>query len=126
MALGAVLYGYWLNAPVLSVLSVREWRAMALAAAAIIGTMSALIRFDFRAAACSALAGQVIGGTWVVWKFPNDVRVSLVGAFEVHLEWFWRDLVLRTAIVAVSGHCTEYLIRLNSRNRQSDWGSELR
>ena len=105
-ALFAVPYKYWLTTPVLHYLSIGRWRLLAILVAAACGAALSLLRVSTPALSCGAMAGLLIGGTLAAWKAPNDVAISLNGAFASHLESFWREvLVLTTAATLVALAC---------------------
>lgn len=109
--LNAVLYRYWLVAPVLQFLSVRKWYLVAMVVAAATGCVMSLLRLPTLAVMSASAAGLLLGGTWAVWQAPNDIRISVIGAFESHLESFWRQIIILTVIATVSGLCFARLVR---------------
>lgn len=99
----AILYRCWLVAPVLHYLAIRHWRFLALVVAAATGSILSLLRLPLLILACAAAAGLLSGGTWAACQAPSDVPISLIGAFGAHLEAFWREAIMLTVIISVSG-----------------------
>jgi hypothetical protein len=110
-SLSAVLYHYWLVAPVLAYISANQWRVVAFAVAALIGCVAALLMLDALALACTSLVGLLLGGTWAGWHTRSDVHISLSTALKSHVESFWRDIVLLTIVVIVSRHYSTVLVK---------------
>lgn len=97
VVLFAILYRYWLVAPVLVVYTgADQWRLLASAVAAACGGTLSLLRVPILAVSCGAILGLLLGGTWVEWKAPNDVPVSVGAAFRSHLESFWGQTLMLT------------------------------
>lgn len=92
-AIFAVLYKYWLTTPVLQYMSIGRWRLLAVVIAAACGGGLSLLRFSTPALSCGAMAGLLLGGTWVAWTVPNDVPISVYHAFASHMESFWREVL---------------------------------
>ena len=107
----AVLYRYWLVTPVLQYLSVGKWRLVAIVVAAAIGCVMSLLRLSTLTLVCASVAGLLLGGTWAAWQAPNDVPISVTGAFASHLESFWRQLILLTVATTVGGFCCARLVK---------------
>ena len=101
----AALYRYWLVTPVLQYLSFRKWHLVAIVVAVAIGCVMSLLRLPTLALVCTSLAGLLLGGTWTAWHAPNDVPISVSGALESHLASFWRQTIIFTVTVTVSGFC---------------------
>jgi hypothetical protein len=95
----AVLYRYWLVTPVLQYLNISKWYLVAIIVAAATGCVMSLLRLPTLALVCASLAGLLLGGTWVAWQAPNDVPISVSGAFESHLEPFWRQIIILTSLL---------------------------
>jgi hypothetical protein len=110
----AVLYRYWLVTPVLQYLSIRKWCLVAIVVAAATGCVMSLLRLPTLALVCASVAGLLLGGTWAAWQAPNDVPVSVSGAFESHLESFWRLILILTATTTISGLCCARFLRSRS------------
>jgi len=96
VALFAILYRYWLLAPVLIYIGVGQWRLFATVVAAAIGGALSLLRVPISALSFGAMVGLLLGGTWVEWKAPNDVAISVTTAFRSHLESFWGQMLMLT------------------------------
>ncbi len=109
--LSAVLYRYWLVTPVLQYLSFRKWYLVAIVVAAATGCVMSLWRLPTLALVCASVAGLLSGGTWAAWQAPNDVPISVSGAFESHLESFWRQIIILTVTVTVSGFCCARFVK---------------
>jgi hypothetical protein len=107
----AVLYRYWLVTPVLQYLSIGRWRLVAIVVAAGIGCVMSLLRLPTLALSCASVAGLLLGGTWAAWQVPNDVPISVSGAFASHLESFWRQIIILTVATTVGGFCCARLIK---------------
>ena len=107
----AILYRYWLVTPVLQYLSIGKWYLVAIVVAAATGCVMSLLRLPTSALACASVAGLLLGGTWAAWQAPNDVPISVSGAFESHLESFWRQIIVLTVTVIVGGICCARLVR---------------
>jgi hypothetical protein len=90
----AVLYRYWLVTPVLQYLSFRKWLLVAILVAAATGCIMSLLKLPAIVLMPASLAGLLSGGTWAEWHFPNDVPVSVGGAFQSHLESFWSQILI--------------------------------
>lgn len=101
----AVLYRYWLVAPVLKYLSIDKWYLVAIIVAAASGCVLSLLRLPTLALVCASMTGLLLGGTWAAWYVPNDVPISMSGAFESHLESFWRQVIILTITITVGGSC---------------------
>lgn len=107
----AVLYRYWLVAPVLQYVSIGRWRFLAIVVVAGCGGVLALLRVPIVAVACGTMAGLLIGGTWAAWQVPHDLPMSVSHAFLSHLEPFWRTVILLTVVATVSGFCCSRFAR---------------
>jgi len=107
----AVLYRYWLVTPVLQYFSIGRWYLVALLVAAATGYVMSLLRLPTLAMVCASVAGLLLGGTWAAWQAPTDVPVSMSGAFESHLESFWRQIILLTFVTTVVGSCCARFVR---------------
>jgi hypothetical protein len=107
----AILYRYWLIAPVLQHVSIGQWRFLAVVVAAVCGVLLALLRVPMIALACGALAGLFLGGTWAAFQAPHDVLMTVRDAFLSHLEPFWPTVLLLTVTASVSGFCCSRLAR---------------
>jgi hypothetical protein len=107
----AVLYRYWLVTPVLQYLSIGKWRLVAIVVAAGIGCVMSLLRLPTLTLVCASAAGLLLGGTWAAWQAPNDVPISVSGAFASHLESFWRQVIILTVATTVGGFCSARLVK---------------
>jgi hypothetical protein len=116
----AVLYRYWLVTPVLQYLSIGEWYLVAIAVAAATGCVVSLLRLPTPALVCASVAGLLLGGTWVAWQTPNDVPISVSGAFESHLESFWRQITIMTFTITAGGICGARFLRDRSPQFRRD------
>lgn len=112
----AILYRYWLVAPVLQYVGIGRWRFLAIVVVAGCGGVSALLRVPIVAVACETMAGLLIGGTWAAFQGPHDVRMTVGDAFLSHLEPFWRNVILFTVVATVSGLCCSIV-----RSQVSRW-----
>ena len=101
----AILYRYWLVAPVLQYVSIGQWRFLAIVVAAACGCAWTLLRLPVLALACGWMVGLLVGGAWAAWQAPTDVPVSINTAFVSHLESLWRTVVTLTVTATVSGFC---------------------
>src|SRR5260370_9514553 len=95
----AVLYRYWLVTPVLQYLSIGKWHLVAMVVAAPTGCIMSLLRLTTPAMGCASLAGLLLGGTWAGWQAPNDVPISVSGAFKAPLGAFLRQKVIFTCTI---------------------------
>jgi hypothetical protein len=109
--LTAVLYRYWLVTPVLQYLSIGKWYLVAMVVAAAAGCVMSLLRLPTLALVCTSVAGLLLGGTWAAWQAPNDIPISVSGAFESHLESFWRQIIVLTVTTTVGGFCCARFVR---------------
>jgi hypothetical protein len=107
----AVLYRYWLVTPVLQYLSIGKWRIVAIVVAAGIGCVMSLLRLPTLTQVCAPVAGLLLGGTWAAWQAPNDVPISVSGAFASHLESFWHQIIILTVTASVGGFCYARLVK---------------
>jgi hypothetical protein len=107
----AVHYRYWLVTPVLHYMSIGKWYLVAMVVAAATGSVMSLLRLPILALVCASVAGLLLGGTWAAWQVPNDVPISVSGAFESHLKSFWRLLIILTATLTVGGFCCARILR---------------
>ena len=107
----AVLYRYWLVTPVLQYLSIGKWFVVAIMVAAATGYVMSLLRVPTLALACASVAGLLLGGTWAAWQAPSDIPISVSGAFESHLESFWRQIIILTVTITVGGFCCARFVR---------------
>lgn len=107
----AVLYRYWLVTPVLQHLSLRNWYLVAIVVAAAIGCAMSLLKLPTLALVSASVAGLLLGGTWAAWHIPSDVPISLSGAFQSHLETFWRQILILTATATIGGVCCARFLR---------------
>jgi hypothetical protein len=107
----AVLYRYWLVTPVLQYLSIGKWRLVAIVVAAGIGCVMSLLRLPTLTLVYASVAGLLLGGTWSAWQAPNDVPISVSGAFASHLESFWRQIIILTVATTVGGFCCSRLLK---------------
>ena len=105
----AILYNYWLTAPVLHYVSIGKWRLVAIVVGVGMGALWAL-RVHLLPLAIASLAGLLVGGTWAAWHAPNDVRVTFIGIIASHLRAFWHDVLILTIAVTVGGICRSRLI----------------
>jgi hypothetical protein len=81
---------------------------LALLVAAALGAGLWLLRAPVVAVSSGAMAGPLIGGTWAAWMAPHDVEISLFGAFVSHLEPFWKEVVVLTAVATFAAICCDY------------------
>ena len=107
----ALLYRYWLVTPVLQYVSIGKWYLVAIVVAAASGCAMSLLRLPALAWVCASTAGLLLGGTWAAWQAPNDVPISVSGAFGSHLESFWRQIIILTVTITVSGFCFARFVR---------------
>jgi hypothetical protein len=107
----SVLYRYWLVTPVLQYLSIGKWYLVAIVVAAVTGCGMSLLRLPTPALMCASVVGLLLGGTWAAWQAPNDVPISVSGAFESHLESFWRQIIILTVTITVSRICCARFVR---------------
>jgi hypothetical protein len=107
----AVLYRYWLVTPVLQYQSIHKWYLVAVVVAAAIGCIMSLLKLPTSAFVSASSVGLLLGGTWSAWHFPNDVPVSVGGAFQSYLESFWSQLLILTGTVTISGICSARFLR---------------
>ncbi len=107
----ALLYRYWLVTPVLQYVSIGKWYLVAIVVAAASGCAMSLLRLPALAWVCASMAGLLLGGTWAAWQAPNDVPISVSGAFGSHLESFWRQIIILTVTTTVSGFCFARFVR---------------
>jgi hypothetical protein len=107
----AVLYRYWLVTPALQYLSIRKWYVVAIVVAAATGCIMSLMKLPTPAFVSASVAGLLLGGTWAAWHFPNDVPMSVGGAFQSHLESFWRQALILTGTVTIGGICCARFLR---------------
>ncbi len=107
----AVLYRYWLVTPVLQHLSIGKWHLVAIVVAAATGCVMSFLRVRTLALVCASVTGLLLGGTWAAWRFPNDVAISVGGAFESHLESFWRQTIILTVTITVGELCCARFVR---------------
>src|SRR5580693_2857809 len=107
----AVLYRYLLVTPVLQYLRIGKWRLVAIVGAAGIGCVMSLLRLPTLTLLCVSVGGLLLGGTWAAWQAPNDVPISVSGAFASHLESFWRQIIILTMATAVGGFCCARLVK---------------
>jgi hypothetical protein len=110
----AVPYKFWLVAPVLQHMTIGGWRLFAVVVAASCGGALSLFRVPMPAITGGAVAGLLLGGTWAAWRIPNDVPVSVGGAFATHLKSFWGEVLILTAAAAASGCCCACFARRRS------------
>jgi hypothetical protein len=101
----AILYRYWLIAPVLHYLNVNQWRLIAIVVAAASGCVLSLFRLPMLPLASASLAGLLVGGTYAAWQAPSDARMSVIAAVGSHLQSFWREVTLLTVIITLSALC---------------------
>jgi len=116
-AIFAVVYRYWLLAPVLQRVSVSHWRLIAIVVAAMCGGGLSLLRVSMSALSCGTIAGLLFGGTWAELKAPNDIRVSVYDAFATHLESFWWEILILTFAASLAAFCCAYLVHRRARAR---------
>ena len=107
----ALLYRHWLVTPVLQYVSIGKWYLVAIVVAAASGCAMSLLRLPALAWVCASMAGLLLGGTWAAWQAPNDVPISVSGAFGSHLESFWRQIIILTVTTTVSGFCFARFVR---------------
>jgi len=107
----ALLYRYWLVTPVLQYVSIGKWYLVAIVVAAASGCAMSLLRLPALTWVCASMAGLLLGGTWAAWQAPNDVPISVSGAFGSHLESFWRQIIILTVTITVSGFCFARFVR---------------
>lgn len=77
-------------------MGVGQWRLFAIVVAAACGGTLYLLRVPISVVSCGTLVGLLLGGTWVEWRAPNDVAISVGAAFQSHLESFWRQMLMLT------------------------------
>ena len=107
----AILYRYWLVTPVLHYLSIGKWQFVAIIVAAATGCFMSLLRLSTLPVVCVSVASLLLGGTWAAWQVPNDVPISVSGAFASHLEFFWRHIIILTVAITVGEFCCARLVR---------------
>jgi hypothetical protein len=115
----AVLYRYWLTTPVLHYVSIGRWRILAVVVAAACGVVLSLLRVSTPSLSCGTMAGILVGGTWAAWKAPNDVPLSVYGAFASQLESFWREVLILTFTATFIGLCCAYFTKLRVSRQNS-------
>ena len=108
-ALFATLYKYWLTAPVLQFVSIGHWRVLAILVAMACGATLSLMGVATPTLSCGVAFGLLAAGTVAAWTAPNDVAVSLHGAFANHLESFWREILILIAAATLAALCCNYL-----------------
>jgi len=92
-------------------MSVGRWRLFAVVVAAACGGVLSLLRVSRSALSVGAMFGLLLGGTWAAWNFPNDVAISVYGAFASHLESFWRETLMLTFAATLAGFCCVYIAK---------------
>jgi hypothetical protein len=107
----AILYRYWLIAPILHYLTINQWRLVAIGMGVACGFSIALFKVPMPALLGASLAGLLIGGTFAAWRAPHDVPVSLVTAINSHLQSFWREVTLLTGAITLSAWCAARLTK---------------
>ena len=107
-AILAVLYMYWLTIPALHYVSIGNWRALAIVAAAVCGATLSMLRVSTPVLSCGAMGGFLLGGT-LVWKDHSDVMISVYAAFADHLAVFWREILILTLAATLASLCCNYL-----------------
>lgn len=118
-AIFAVLYRYWLTAPVLQYVTIGRWRSFAIVVAAACGSALSLLRVSTPALSCGAMAGLLLGGAWAAWKAPTDVPISAYAAFVSHLESFWREILLLTFAATLAALCCVYFRKRRANVREA-------
>lgn len=108
----AILYRYWLVAPVLQHVSIGRWRFLAIVVVAGCGGALALLKVPIVAVACGTVVGLLIGGTWAAWQVPHDLPMSVGHAFLSHLEPLWPTVLLLTVVATASGLCCSRGMRI--------------
>jgi hypothetical protein len=116
----AVLYRYWLVTPVLQYLSIGKRYLVGIAVAVATGSVMSLLRLPTPAFVYASVAGLLLGGTWAAWQAPNDVPISVSGAFESHLESFWRQIILMILTITAGGICGARFLRDHSSQVHPD------
>jgi len=111
----AILYRSWLVTPVLQYLSIGKWFLVATVVAAAIGCVMSLLRLPAPALMCASVTGLLLGGTWAAWRIPNDVQISISGAFVSHLKSFWPQMLILTVTIAAGGFCCGRFLRPHTR-----------
>jgi hypothetical protein len=110
----AILYRYWLIAPVLHYLTINQWRLAAIGVAVTCGFTFSLFKIPMPALPAASLAGLLIGGTFAAWRAPHDIPMSAITAINSHLQSFWREVALLTGVITLSAWC---VTRLTKRSR---------
>ena len=66
-----------------------------------------MLRVPISALSFGAMVGLLLGGTWVEWKAPNDVAISVSTAFRSNLDSFWRQMLMLTFAAALGATVTK-------------------
>jgi hypothetical protein len=109
-ALFAVPYNFWLTTPVLQDISIGYWRLLAVLVAAAFGLALSLMGMATPALSFGAIVGLLMGGSVAEWRAPHDVAISPYGAFAIHLESFWREVLILAAAATLAARFG-YLLR---------------
>jgi len=94
--LTSVIYRFWLTYPILRVITVGQWRILAILAAGILGAAAALVRLRSYVFVLAVAAGLSLGGAWAGLSAPRDVATSFLAEFALHLRIFGREVALLT------------------------------
>jgi hypothetical protein len=94
--LTSVIYRFWLTYPILRVITVGQWRILAILAAGILGAAAGLVRLRSYFFVLAVAAGLSLGGAWAGLSAPHDVATSFLGEFASHLRIFGREVALLT------------------------------
>lgn len=103
----AVLYRYWLTAPVLQYVSIGRWRLIAIVVAAVCGVALSLMRVSTLALSCGAMVGLLLSGTLVAWR-STDISISVYDAFASHLKSFSGEVLTLTLAATLAALCCDY------------------
>lgn len=112
-----VLYRCWLIYPILQLLTIGQWRLVALLVAVALGMLSALLRIRTYVWTVAVLVALLFGGALTALFLPiHDVRTTFSEQFVSHFNSFWRELAVLTAAATASNLGSTHVLRRRRRN----------
>ena len=107
----AILYRYWLLAPVLRFVSSASWWGIGIVSAALLGALFSWLALRLWISIPVAAGGLLSGGTWAVYATPNDIKASIAGAFWEQLQIAWKSEIAFVVALIVGQILTKYWLR---------------
>lgn len=106
-----ILYKFWLTYPILRILTIVQWKIVAVLVAAVLGIASGMAGLHAHLVVGATMVGLVLGGAWAGLSAPNDVPTTFLDQFVGHLKAFWPEVVLFTTVPMATNLVCTYLFQ---------------